>query len=101
MNPHFGSGTMLAGGRMMDSNPFLFGGFGVILLIGAFVLVAIVIGLIVWAVARKPRATAALQPGSLATAPAGDTALAIARERLARGEIEPEQYTAIVAALHT
>jgi len=48
---------------------------------------------VIWAIVRKPSAShPATQPGPGPSAPSvEDTALAIARQRLARGEIEPEQ----------
>jgi len=98
-------GNMFTGGqRMMGGSPFGIDGFALLPLIGFIVLVAIVAAVVIWAVARK-RPTTSATPGVMAaaTAPAssGDAALGIARERLARGEIEPEQYTAIVNALNS
>lgn len=99
-------GNMIAGGqRMMGGSPFGaggFGGFGLLPLIGFVVLAAIVVAVVVWAIAHKRPATdaavgAAASPAT--PAPAGDAALAIARERLARGEIDPDQFVAIIAAL--
>ncbi|MEN6430981.1 MAG: hypothetical protein ABFC80_09115 [Coriobacteriales bacterium] len=108
------------GGRMMggygygpdgfgDGSLFAFGH----LLFGLFVL-AVVIGVIVWAVGHSKRAqsvhgattypapsdaAAAAPADAAAAAPADDAALKIARERLARGEIDVEQYSAIEQAL--
>lgn len=101
-------GNMFAGGqRMMGASPFGmdgFGGFALLPLIGFIVLAAIVAAVVIWTVARKRPSTGAT-PGAIGAttampASSGDAALSIARERLARGEIEPEQYTAIVAALN-
>jgi len=99
MNPHFGPETMAFGQRMMDgSAPFA--GLGIVALIGVLLLAVVVIALVVWAVVHAPRTSGdARHAGLTAAPPAQDTALAIARERLARGEIDPEQYGAIVAAL--
>ncbi|MCE5203875.1 MAG: hypothetical protein LLG24_06675 [Actinomycetia bacterium] len=100
------------GGRMMggygygpdgfgDGSLFAFGH----LLFGLFVL-AVVIGVIVWAVGHSKRAqsvhgatTYPAPSDAAAAAPADDAALKIARERLARGEIDVEQYSAIEQAL--
>ena len=83
----------LPGARMMGDLGYHSGAR----LIGAvlfLLVIAAIVGLIVWLIVRKPR----VAPTTAAPV-AGDTALAIARERLARGEIDPEQYRAIVAAL--
>ena len=57
---------------------------------------AAVVALVVWLLVRKPKA-----PAAIATAVAvPDSALAIARERLARGDIDADQYFRIVTALH-
>ncbi|MBN2848435.1 MAG: hypothetical protein JXP72_08320 [Coriobacteriia bacterium] len=106
MHPGIGQGTMLYGGRMIGDGLFGFGGLGILALIGFLFFTAVVVALGVWAVSRgrKPGSTPGAQTSSAApttAAPVGDTALAIARERLARGEIDPEQYTAIVTALGT
>lgn len=97
------------GGRvpqMMDSGHGLFAvGAPIVFLLVA----AIVVGLVVWALTRRSRpaaATAHLTPGASVSAPFAastaiqdDEALMIARERLARGEIDVQQYTTIVEAL--
>lgn len=102
MYTQFGNGTMMGGQRMMDTFGFGgLGGLGIIAFIGFMIVGAIVVGLVIWAIARKPagsNATTPLSSASAATAEEG--AIAIARTRLARGEIEPEQYTAIVNALN-
>lgn len=99
-------GNMIAGGQRMMDGPALgaggFGGFGLFGILGFIVLAALVIGIVVWAVAHKRPAadvTVAAATTPVTPAPAGDAALAIARERLARGEIDPDQFVAIVAAL--
>ena len=90
------------GGEMMGYgyHPWLGAGVGIFL----FVLAVILIGLLVWTLAHRRRVPGAgTAPGSLGTPPpptiAQDDALRIARERLARGEIDVEQYTAIAEAL--
>lgn len=100
-------GNMMAGGqRMMGGSPLGidgFGGLAFLPVIGFFVLAAIVVAVVIWAVARKrpaTDATAGAVGSTTVPASSGDAALAIARDRLARGEIEPEQYTAIVTALN-
>lgn len=95
MNPHFGPGTIAYGQRMMDGGGVP-GGFGIAALFLAVVAAVIVVAIVVWTVSRAHRS-----PTVASAPPAGDTALEIARERLARGEIDPGQYTAIVAALKT
>lgn len=98
-------GTMMFGGhRMMGGVPYAagYGGFGLLPLIGLLVLAAIVVVLAIWAIARKRSAHTAAPGAVTPSSPhaAGvDPALAIARERLARGEIDAEQYAAIAAAL--
>ncbi|MDO8879226.1 MAG: hypothetical protein Q7W44_00235 [Coriobacteriia bacterium] len=95
MNPHFGPGTMAYGQRMMDGQGVP-GGFGIAALFLAVAAAVVVVAIVVWALSRTHRSETVAS-----TPPAGDTALEIARERLARGEIDPGQYTAIVAALKT
>lgn len=99
-------GNMIAGGqRMMGSWPLGAGGlsgFGFLPLIGFIVLAAIVVAVVIWAIGhRRPTVAHAVEAvGSpAAPAPSGDAALAIARERLARGEIDPDQFVSIITAL--
>jgi len=97
-------GDAIAGGqRMMGGAPLgmhSFGGLGIAALIGFVVIAAIVVAIIIWAIARRsPSGSASVVPTSQ-PALSEDAALAIARERLARGEIDPDQYIAIVAALN-
>lgn len=91
-------------GHMANGSVFGFGG-----LIFWFIAVALVAGLVIWLIAsRKHVATnaPATQYGAyqaqaampVAGAPT-DEALRIARERLAKGEIDAEQYAVIVNAL--
>ncbi len=94
MYTQFGHGMVSGGQRMMDGG-LGFGGFGILSTVGFIIVAAAVVGLIIWALARKSTRPGAAVPGPTAA----DTALAIARERLARGEIDPEQYTAIATAL--
>ncbi|GAB4284480.1 MAG: hypothetical protein Kow0067_06400 [Coriobacteriia bacterium] len=85
--------------RAADGFPF----GGIVVAVGFLVVLAAVVGLVVWAVTRKSRVasgTAPLDPGAR-NVPAPDEALRIARERLARGEIDAEQYTAIAEALRS
>jgi len=89
----FGYGHMMGGLRPL-------GGLGVAGLVLFLVFAAVVVGIIIWAIARRPHSQPQL-PAVQAVPSAGDTALQIARERLARGEIDPEQYRAIVGALST
>jgi len=90
-----------AGGYAGHGASFAGGIFGHILLIA---ILAIVVALIVNVIRRRhllagccTHSTATLSqiPGTSTT----DDAISIARDRLARGEIEPEQYRAIVEAL--
>lgn len=84
---------MAGAGRFMDAGV----GLGVHTWFAhvAFMLLVVAgIALVVWALRRKPGHALASAPSAV------DAASAIARERLARGEIEPEQYLAIVAALN-
>ncbi len=73
-------------------------------LIFGFFLLALVVALVIWlAVGRKHGMHHASMYNQMHTAaPAGgaeDNALAIARERLAKGEIDAEQYSVIATAL--
>lgn len=63
------------------------------------VLLAVVVLLVVWAVRRSGAAHMA-GPASPAGPQHADPALAIARDRLARGEITPEEYDAIAQKLN-
>lgn len=100
MGMQFGNGAMMGGQQFLPHSALGFGGFGIFAHVGFFILVAIVIAIVIWAIARnRGHASASGAPVAAQAATADDAALAIARERLARGEIEPEQYTAIVAAL--
>lgn len=85
-----GYGNMMAGQHVL-------GAFGILPVIGILVTASIV-ALVIWAIARKhSHGIVAVSGGSPPST--ADNALSIVRERLARGEIEPEQYTAVVAAL--
>lgn len=92
MHPAFGYAMM---GPRVLARGMGFGGFGIAAFF-CFLLLAAVVALVVWLVLRKQRhgMAAPTAPSTL------DSALAIARERLARGEIDAEQYTAIVNALN-
>ncbi len=97
--PRMAPGTrdMIVGTHMADG----FGGYGALWMIGLVVLGALIAALVIWLVTRgrsHPVAANPQAPG-VPVSPASDTALDIARQRLARGEIDPEQYTAIVTAL--
>lgn len=100
MNFGIGRDAMMGGRGVADGASFGFGGFGLAAFVGIMLLAIIVIVLIAWAVARKPSSTSASSTTAPAVPTAGDPALSIARDRLARGDIEPEQYTAIVNALN-
>jgi uncharacterized membrane protein len=92
-----GTRDMIVGTHMADG----FGGYGALWMIGLVVLGALIAALVIWLVTRgrsHPVAANPQAPG-VPVSPASDTALDIARQRLARGEIDPEQYTAIVTAL--
>jgi len=100
MGPQFGNGAMMGGQQVFQHGALGFGGFGIFALFAFFILVAIGVAIVIWAIARKHGHTAqAGAPVASQIATTEDTALTIARERLARGDIEPDQYTAIVAAL--
>lgn len=91
-------------GHMADGGFFGFGGF-----IFMFIAAALVTGLIIWLITSRKHAGmaphaahyAAYQgPAVMPVAGAPeDEAMRIARERLAKGEIDAEQYTTIVNAL--
>lgn len=94
----FGRGLFY--GPMHDGLFFPFAGW----LFGLLVTAAIV-ALVVWLIVRAARHGAG-RTSELPAAPAPDSvstddALRIARERLARGEIDVEQYRTIVQALTT
>lgn len=93
MSVLMGARPMLGAGRMVG-RAVGFGGFGHVLVVGYVLLVILIAGLVIWAIARKPRVALAGAP-----LPVADAALTIARERLARGEIDAEQYVAIITAL--
>lgn len=97
------TGARMMGGYGAYGHGGLFGIGGA--LFGLFVL-AVVIGVIVWAVTRHKHSSHAYPAGAVPpagyTAAAGtaeDEAMRIARERLARGEIDAEQYATIAQAL--
>lgn len=93
--------AMMGGQRMMDGYGLRFGGLGIIAAVGFIIIAAVVVAIVIWAIARKSSHTAPAVPAALGTAtPTEDSALAIARDRLARGEIDPDQYTAIASALN-
>ena len=100
MNTAIGMRPMMAGPDFTGIAPLGHGGLGLLALLGFLTVAGVVAALIVWAIVRRP--TAATNAAAvIGPAPAQDSALAIVRERLARGEIDPEQYTAIVSALST
>jgi uncharacterized membrane protein len=92
----YGIGHMAGGGFL---------GFGGVIFM--FFAAAVLIGLLIWLIAsRKHLAMAGHgMPHAMYAAPvqaagvAEDEAMRIARERLAKGEIDAEQYTTIVNAL--
>lgn len=88
--PMFGVGDMLRpAGRMFGPGTF---GAAVVL-----VLIAALIVLVVWLVVRKPKASTAAS----VDLGGNDSALTIARERLARGEIDANQYFTIVTTIYS
>lgn len=97
-------------GPYVGQTPFLGTGLGLLGgLFGLLVTIAVItlVVLVVVKVARghKQHAIQVHTPGESVVAPAApvavaeDEALRIARERLARGEIDPDQYRAIVEVL--
>jgi len=77
-----------------------FGGPGLLGLFLFLALTAIVVAAVIWAITRHKGTEHQLAATPLAPS-AADSARQIARERLARGEIDPEQYRAIIEALST
>lgn len=73
--------------------PFGFGGFGSLFAFALFVGFVAVVVFLLASGSRRHHAIPANQ------GPAGDPAIEIARDRLARGEIDAEQYTRIIASL--
>ena len=98
MNPIFAHGTMMGGRQIAGATLFGHGAFALFV----FLALAVATAVVIWMVVRHRSAAAATGQSAIEpTVPsASDTALAIARERLARGEIDPEQYTAIISALN-
>lgn len=96
-------GHMWNGPCAMPGGPGNFGYGGTWFIVGLALLV--LAGLIVWLVvsrhSKRERSESALATAAAAAPrPSGeDTAESIARERLARGEIEPDEYARIMAAL--
>ncbi|MDI6901341.1 MAG: hypothetical protein QMC79_06590 [Anaerosomatales bacterium] len=98
LSPYGRMGRPLAE-RAVEGFPF----GGIVVAVGFLVVLAVVIALVVWAVTRRSRTTSGAVPidTGTRTTPAMDEALRIARERLARGEIDAEQYTTIAEALRS
>ena len=94
MNVLMGARPMFGAGRFTGAGIGT-GGLGFLGLLAFLLVSAVVIGLIVWLVLGRRSASGS----ATSVASASDTALAIARERLARGELDPEQYVAILDAL--
>lgn len=92
MNVMMGVRPMLGAGRGIRYGMGAFG-IGPLEFLFTLFLLAVVVALVAWLVLRKQRTN------TVAAAPAPDAALAIARERLARGEIDAEQYISILTAL--
>jgi putative membrane protein len=85
----YGYGPAAAGGSVIGMLFMLF--FGLLVVVG-------VVLIIVWLVRSSGAGHApASHPGQ--PAPRTDTAMAVLRERLARGEITPEEYAAIAKTL--
>ncbi|MRS12734.1 MAG: hypothetical protein EG823_06650 [Actinobacteria bacterium] len=91
---------MMGGQRLIHGMGYGLGGLWIVALVGFLVVAATIIALAIWAAGRKSSGKAAGTPQAPVAPPAEDSALAIARGRLARGEISPEEYTAIAAALN-
>lgn len=95
--------------RHMEGGIHPFGGLGLLGLMLFLVFAAIVIALVIWSItrARSPQHQpvtahpAAMAPPAGSAPSASDSARQIARERLARGEIDPDQYRGIIEALST
>lgn len=86
-------------GHMVDRIP-PFGGLGILGLLLFGLLVAAVLAIVFWALTRQAGAKRLTPSAPAPPAPtAADTAREIARQRLARGEIDPEQFRAIIEAL--
>jgi uncharacterized membrane protein len=90
----YGYGNMMGGGPFVGFLMFVF---------GALVIAGIVL-LVVWAVRASSGHPASVHSGSAGqSTPAGavghDEAVAIAKRRLASGEITPEQYSEIMRTL--
>lgn len=90
---HFGSAPRLVGG---------FGGFGIGA--GMFLLFLVVVCLVIWLLYRAARPRAMQTPTGVPPAlqPTGspvDAAMLILRERLARGEIDAEEYEKLMTTL--
>lgn len=94
----FGRGLIC--GPMHDGFFFPFAGWFI-----GLVATTVVVALAVWLIVRATRRGAGRADEQSAAptpdVPSTDDALRIARERLARGEIDVEQYRAIVQALTT
>jgi len=96
MNVLLGARPLLGAGRMMRPAAGVLG-IGPLEAIFFVLMAGAVVALVVWLLVRKPKPTAAI---ATAAAAVPDSALAIARERLARGDIDADQYFRIVTALH-
>lgn len=100
---------MMGYGRLGYGVGHMAGGgfFGLGGLVFVFIAAVVVTGLIIWLVTSRKHAAMAGHAGhyaAFATPPAAtgateDEAMRIARERLAKGEIDAEQYATIVNAL--
>jgi putative membrane protein len=85
----YGYGPAAAGGSIVGMLFMLF--FGLLVVVG-------VVLIVVWLV-RSSGATHAPMTHPGQPAPHSDTAMAVLRERLARGEITPEEYASIAKTL--
>jgi putative membrane protein len=80
-------------GRMHDR------GFHPLFALLCLILVGAAIGLVVWLVVRRRPAVSAVAPAAPVAASPTAAAEAILAERLARGEIAPDDYRTYLAAL--
>lgn len=96
MNVMLGMRTALGAGRMMGYGARGVGFFHPFATLFFLLVFAAIVALVVWLLVRKTRPHAVPAPAAPST---HDAAVAIARERYARGEIDTEQFLSVVTAL--